>query len=257
MKTQITKIILLACISLGISCSKDDDEAPTEFYVKNIAYVQPATPSNAENITFGYDDQNRISNYTVEKASQTISRTILYDGNSLISQINETATSSTNQLQFAFSYSANKITSMSISSSASPLPSIINFAYNSTLKKYTGTESSSGNVVVEVDVDDANNIIEFDFNSETATITYTTNAGIFKNNTNCIPLFLNSLFSTANTKYATQFFSNKEIATLSNPFISLSATTVRNENNQIGNINFLSGSSTLFEITLTHERRNY
>ncbi len=257
MKNTIIKIIVIACLFSGIACSSDTDSTPSDFYVKKMRLIpSPSSTGNPETITFNYDSQNRIANYTVEKTSETITRTIIYNANSVITQINESSTASTNQIQYAFTYSADKIASLSVTSTTSPTPSVINFTYNATLKRYTGTASPGGSLIFQIDVDDANNISRLNFVGDVTTISHTTNAGVFKNNTNSIPLLLTTLFSGGTTKFTVQFFSSKELATMGSPSTTLTATTVRNANNQIGSIEYFNGPSSIIEIEMTYEERN-
>ena len=87
-------------------------------------------------------------------------------------------------------------------------------------------------------------------------LTHTTNSGVFKNNTNSIPLLLTTLFSGGTTKFAVQFFSSKELATMGSSSTTLTATTVRDANNQIGSIEYFNGAFSILEIAVTYEERN-
>lgn len=257
MKTLIKIFATFSVIFLGISCNNDDN-APAvqkDQFVKQIVSNSTSTPSTNQTILFNYNSQNRISDYTITKTSSSLSHTITYNANGLVSSINRIATSTSTSATttFNFVYATNGILTQLIIPGTTT--TTMNFTYDAVQKKYVGDDGAG--YVVEIKLDTNGNIKQFVSSIENSNVSYNTNSGIFKNNTNCLPIFLTHFFSSeGSAKYIAQLFSNKEITAIEGATTTLTTTTTRNSNNFITQIKYGTSASTIFTADFTYEERN-
>lgn len=254
MKTTLVKIALVALAFTGISCSNDsngDTSNPPAFRVKQMTSTSATVPSSNQSIVFSYDGQNRITDYVVTKSTATLSHHITYNSAGRIAEISRTTSTatSTNTRTFQFIYTGEVLTQMVIPGS---LVYLMNFTYDATQRKYTGTDG--GGTTFEVRFDENGNIIQFVSDIENSNVSYNPNAGIFSPSVNNLPLFITHLFSSeTNTKYIAQLFSSKEIVAIEGATSTLNTTTTRNSENLITQILYRSGTTTVFSIDYTFE----
>lgn len=257
MKTIAKIFTTFSVIFFATSCNNDDN-APAvqkDQFVKQIVSTSTSTPSTNQTILFNYDSQNRISDYTITKTGSSLSHTLTYNSNGFISSINRIATSSTTTANttFNFVYASNGILTQLIIPGTTT--TTMNFTYDAVQKKYIGNDGAG--YVVEIKLDAIGNIKQFVNSIENSNVSYSSNSGIFKNNTNCLPIFLTHFFSSeGNSKYIAQLFSNKEITAIEGATTTLTTTTTRNSNNFITQIKYGTSASTIFTADFTYEERN-
>jgi len=258
MKTLAKIFAVLSVIFLAISCNNDDDTpvaVQKDQFLKQIVSTSTSSPSTNQTIQFNYDSQNRISDYTITKTGSSLSHTLTYNANGLVSSINRVATSATTSANttFNFVYASNGILTQLIIPGTTT--TTMNFTYDAVQKKYIGDDGDG--YVVEIKLDASGNIKQFVNSIENSVVSYNANSGIFKSNTNCLPIFLTHFFSSeGSAKYIAQLFSNKEITAIEGATTTLTATTTRSSYNFITQIKYGTSASTIFTADLTYEERN-
>lgn len=257
MKTIIKNLATFCVIFLAISCNNDDTPPVVlkDQFIKKIVSTSTSTPSTNQTIIFNYDLQNRISGYTITKTGSSLSHTLTYNANGLIASINRIGTSSTTSsaTTFNFIYASNGILTQLIIPGTTT--TTMNFTYDAVQKKYIGNDGAG--YIVEIKLDAIGNIKQFVNSIENSNVSYNNNSGIFKNNTNCLPIFLTHFFSSeGSAKYIAQLFSNKEITAIEGATSTLTTTTTRNTNNFITQIKYGTSASTIFTADFSYEERN-
>ncbi|WP_298139797.1 hypothetical protein [Flavobacterium sp.] len=254
MKTKTLQLFLLAVLFTFSSCSNDDEKK--EAYVKKIVSTSSATPSANQTIDFVYNSKKRIFNYTITKSSGSISHDIIYNSSGLITKINRTSTSaSTSQLtSFIYSYTDGKLSKLEIADETGITNYSMDFTYDEAQNKYLGDDNDG--YVIEIRMDANENIKQFVVGSENSVMSYNANSGLFKNTKNNVPLLLTHFFSSESTsRYLLQLFANKEISSIEAVTTTLYATTTRDENNLITQIDYSNSSSSIFSMDVTYENR--
>lgn len=254
MKTKTLQLFLLAVLFAFSSCSNDDEKK--QAYVKKIVSTSSATPSANQTIDFVYNSKNRIFNYTITKSSESISHDIIYNSSGLITKINRTTTSgSSSQLtSFIYSYTDGKLSKLGIADETGIANYSMDFTYDETQNKYLGDDNDG--YVIEIKMDVEENIKHFVVGIENSLMSYNANSGLFKNTKNNVPLLLTHFFSSESTsRYLLQVFANKEIASIEAATTTLYATTTRDENNLITQIDYSNSSSVIFSLDVIYENR--
>lgn len=249
--------VLITILLVLSSCSKEEEITPVvqkASFVKKIVSNSTSISSANQTIEFNYNALNKISNYSITKSSSTTTHTITYNPFGLVTSIKRVATSGATSVTttFNFSYNTNGILTQLIIPGTTT--TTMNFTYDSVQKKYIGDDGDG--FVIEIKLDANDNVKQFVNSMENSNVSYSANSGIFQKNTNSLPLLLTHFFaSDGNAKYIAQLFSSKEITVIEGATSTLTATTTRNSNNTIAQIQYNTSSTTAFTAVITYEER--